>query len=237
MTALLYAALGVAIVAIVWLTFTYLSALRKLQKTESELRDMMMQINDRAMALLEGWKQREMLGIEENQRKLAREQALLDFAQWKVDFEGFIRQDAIRRSSGVILGQVTEHFVPYLPDFPFNPKDARFLGSPLDFLVFDGLSEGQVRSIVFVEVKTGNASLTTRERRIRDAVQAGNVRWMVIRPPLNGRDVLAIPESVIAKVTPAVEDDRLTVECSGCGQWNSSAALFCSECGDLLAEE
>jgi len=34
-----------------------------------------------------------------------------------------------------------------------NPKDARFLGTPLDFIVFDGLDEGEVRRIVFVEVR------------------------------------------------------------------------------------
>ena len=73
-----------------------------------------------------------------------------------------------------------EQLVPYLPDFPFNPKDARFLGSPVDFVVFDGLSDGggDVRRIVFVEVKTGDAELSTRERRVRDAVRGGQVQWL-----------------------------------------------------------
>jgi predicted Holliday junction resolvase-like endonuclease len=38
----------------------------------------------------------------------------------------------------VTFGKVTEHFIPDLPDFAYNPKDARFLGSPVDFIVFDG---------------------------------------------------------------------------------------------------
>ena len=71
--------------------------------------------------------------------------------------------------------------MPYLPDFPYNPKDARFLGSPIDFVVFDGLSEGQVKNIVFVEVKTRVSALSTRERRIRDAVQSGRVLWQECR--------------------------------------------------------
>jgi predicted Holliday junction resolvase-like endonuclease len=43
-----------------------------------------------------------------------------------------------------------------LPEFceEFNSRDARFLGSPLDFVVFRRLEEGdEVRRIVFVEVK------------------------------------------------------------------------------------
>ena len=62
-----------------------------------------------------------------------------------------------------------------------NPKDAQFLGRPVDFVVFDGLDEGEVRRIVFVEVKTGVSTLTTRERRVRDAVRAGRVEWQELR--------------------------------------------------------
>jgi predicted Holliday junction resolvase-like endonuclease len=71
--------------------------------------------------------------------------------------------------------------VPYLPAFEFNPKDARFLGRPVDFVVFDGLDEGDLRQIVFVEVKTGGSKLTSRERLIRDAIRDGRVMWKEIR--------------------------------------------------------
>lgn len=92
------------------------------------------------------------------------------------------RQDALARSRSVVSGKVQEHLAPMLPDFGYNPRDARFLGSPVDFVVFDGLDEGgPVRAVVFVEVKTGRASLTPRERLVRDAVEAGRVGWQVLR--------------------------------------------------------
>jgi predicted Holliday junction resolvase-like endonuclease len=72
---------------------------------------------------------------------------------------------------------VFEQLVPWLPDFTFDPRDARFLGSPVDFVVFDGLSTGEVRRVVFVEVKTGSADLSSRERRVRDAIRNGRVEW------------------------------------------------------------
>jgi predicted Holliday junction resolvase-like endonuclease len=68
-----------------------------------------------------------------------------------------------------------------LPDFRFNPKDAQFLGRPVDFVVFDGLDEGQLRRIVFVEVKTGQSRLTARERLVRDAIRDGRIEWTEIR--------------------------------------------------------
>ena len=63
------------------------------------------------------------------------------------------RKDSVDRSRSVISGKVQEHLAPLFPQFlsQFNPKDARFLGTPLDFVVFDGLDEGNgVRRVVFV---------------------------------------------------------------------------------------
>jgi len=86
--------------------------------------------------------------------------------QWKLEVEEEIRQDATKRSKSVMLGQITEHLVPFLPDFKYNPKDARFLGTPVDLIVFDGLSDGQLKQVVFIEVKSGSSKqLTQRENK------------------------------------------------------------------------
>lgn len=100
---------------------------------------------------------------------------------WKARYTRSVRLDAVQRSQAVTVGKVYEQIVPYLPGFPFNPKDVRFLGTPVDFVVFDGLDDGQVRRIVFVEVKTAASDLSTRERRVRDAVRAGRVEWDELR--------------------------------------------------------
>lgn len=107
--------------------------------------------------------------------------AWLYFVTWRVRFTAAIREDAIQRSQAVTAGKVHEQLVPYLPDFDFNPKDARFLGTPVDLVVFDGLAEGQVRRVVFVEVKTGGAALSARERQVRDVIEAREVEWAELR--------------------------------------------------------
>jgi predicted Holliday junction resolvase-like endonuclease len=103
------------------------------------------------------------------------------FLIWKMRYTSIIRADAVQRSQAVTLGKVQEQLIPYLPDFPYNPKDVRFLGSPVDLVVFEGLAEGRVRRIVFVEVKTGGSALTRRERCVRDVVQAREVDWAELR--------------------------------------------------------
>ena len=100
---------------------------------------------------------------------------------WKARYTASIRDDAVLRSQAVTSGKVYEQLLPYLPDFPYNPRDVRFLGSPTDLIVFDGLANGEVERVVFLEVKTGTAGLTTRERSVRDAVQAGKVEWFEVR--------------------------------------------------------
>ena len=92
-----------------------------------------------------------------------------------------IRREAVSQSRAVTRGQVFEQFAAYFPDFEFSPKDAQFLGKPVDFVVFDGLDDGELRRIVFVEIKTGAAALSVRERRIRDAIRRGAVEWRELR--------------------------------------------------------
>ncbi len=107
--------------------------------------------------------------------------ASLYFVIWKLRYSAAIRENAVQRSLAVTAGKVHEQLVPYLPEFGFNPKDARFLGSPVDLVVFDGLAAGEVRRVVFLEVKTGGAALTTRERQVRDVIDAREVVWAELR--------------------------------------------------------
>ena len=106
---------------------------------------------------------------------------LVAFVVWRAKHAGAIRADAVARSLAVTVGKVSEQLVPYLPGFGYNPKDARFLGSPVDLVVFDGLDAGALERVVFLEVKTGAAALSTRERQIRDAVREGRVGWEELR--------------------------------------------------------
>lgn len=102
-------------------------------------------------------------------------------------YEKEARLDAVKRSRSVLLGQLGEQIAPFLPGFPCNPEDARFIGKPIDFIAFSGMSEcddgesGEIREILFIEVKTGNAVLSRREKEIKKAVAEGRVRYIEYR--------------------------------------------------------
>src|SRR5262245_42375187 len=114
--------------------------------------------------------------------------AWLYFLVWRLRYSAKIREDAVQRSLAVTAGKVHEQLVPYLPEFGFNPKDARFLGSPVDLVVFDGLAAGEVRRVVFLEVKTGDAALSARERQVREVIEAREVVWAELRVPRHPSD-------------------------------------------------
>jgi len=120
--------------------------------------------------------------VHEDTIKMVSESAAVDLKRWKADEEKKIRADAIQRHKNVTKGKTTEHLIPYMDEFEFNPSDCRFMGSPIDIVVFDGLSDGDVKEVVFLEIKTGSsANLSTRERKVRDAIKAGRVSWRLVR--------------------------------------------------------
>lgn len=93
------------------------------------------------------------------------------------------RRDAVKQSRAVIGGQVAEQVAAFLPGFPCNPCDVRFVGKPVDFVGFPGASEGKpIEEVLIIEVKTGKSQLSQREKEIRAAVESGRVRYVVYRP-------------------------------------------------------
>ena len=95
------------------------------------------------------------------------------------------RLDAVKKSRAVIGGQVAEQLAPYLPEFPCNPGDVCFLGKPVDFIGFTGLTESdEIHEVMFIEVKTGQSKLNGHEKQLKDAIQKGRVRYVEYNPCL-----------------------------------------------------
>ena len=150
----------VLIIALIYLFWRYL-----------KLKD---EIEKRALELFKEWKDIEL-------KKEVDEKANLLFKEWKQKEEKNIRKDAIKRSEAIVRGKITENLIPYFPEFKYNPKDAKFIGSPVDFIVFDGLSGGNLKKIVFIEVKTGKRGiLSNREKSIKKCVENKNIEYELI---------------------------------------------------------
>ena len=89
-------------------------------------------------------------------------------------------KDAEQKAINVGLGTIVEDVLPAYEKFPFNICDCRGLFEPIDTIVFDGLSQGNVDHITFLEMKFARSQLKTHQRRIRDAVREKKVEFEVI---------------------------------------------------------
>ena len=95
---------------------------------------------------------------------------------------------SVSTSRAVLKGKMAEQLAPILPEFEYLPSDAKFLGDPVDYVVFDGYTafrdgEGRAEDIdvILIDIKSGGARLTKGQLAIADAIEHGRVRFETIR--------------------------------------------------------
>ena len=80
-----------------------------------------------------------------------------------------------QKSLSTKYGQITEQFLPLVETYPWNPKNFRFIGSPIDGVQFED------DRIILLEFKSNRSHLSERQRKIKTLVEAGRVQFQVIR--------------------------------------------------------
>lgn len=56
-----------------------------------------------------------------------------------------------------------------------------FLGKGIDYIVLDGLAEGKVPKIIFLELKSGTSRLNKNEELIRSAVEMKKIEFQTLK--------------------------------------------------------
>ena len=95
---------------------------------------------------------------------------------------------SVNTSRAVLKGKMAEQLAPLLPEFQYLPSDAKFLGDPVDYVVFDGYTnfrdgDGTVDDIevILLDIKSGGARLSKGQQAIAQAVREGRVRFETLR--------------------------------------------------------
>ncbi|AOA59351.1 Holliday junction resolvase-like protein [Acinetobacter larvae] len=98
------------------------------------------------------------------------------------------QKKSVNTSRAVLKGKMAEQLAPLLPEFPYLPSDAKFMGDPVDYIVFDGYSDfrdgdgaAEDIEVVLIDIKSGTARLTKGQQAIAQAVAEGRVRFETIR--------------------------------------------------------
>jgi predicted Holliday junction resolvase-like endonuclease len=88
-----------------------------------------------------------------------------------------------QQSKSVRLGLISENVLPFHSDFKYNVKDLVPMFRPIDYVVF---SEDE---IVFLEIKVGTSQLSEKQKKIKNLIQSGKVRFEEHRINENGYSV------------------------------------------------
>ena len=76
-----------------------------------------------------------------------------------------------KKSGEVRLGLIAERLAPFLEDFKHDPQTCTFIGQPIDYIVW-----GE-KEITFLEVKSGKARLSKRQKHIKELVEQKKITW------------------------------------------------------------
>lgn len=90
----------------------------------------------------------------------------------KRHYHDLLRQ---KKSSEIRVGLIGEQIAPFLDAWPFDTKNFKFLGAPIDGISFEE------NEMVVIEIKTGHSRLSPSQRRIKKQIKEGRVKFMEFR--------------------------------------------------------
>ena len=86
-----------------------------------------------------------------------------------------VSQIGRNRSLSTRYGQITEQFLPLVNAYPYDPKNFRFLGSPIDGVQFEE------DKIIIVEFKAAGSKLSKKQKKIRDLIRSRKVDFELVQ--------------------------------------------------------
>ena len=119
------------------------------------------------------------------------------------------RKDAVDKLRAAIKGQAAERMAPFSPGFMYLPSDMHFIGYPIDYIVFKGLTglrdngdDEASLEVVLLEIKQGQSRLSPYQKAIKDAVDQKRVRFVT----MTVGDGIATTNMRMSPSTPHQED-------------------------------
>jgi len=86
-----------------------------------------------------------------------------------------IQSKSSKQSQSVKYGQMSEQFMPFLKEYPYNYQDFKFIGKPIDGIQFEP------NKIIFIEFKTNKSRMSDKQLNIKDIIERGNIEFREIR--------------------------------------------------------
>jgi predicted Holliday junction resolvase-like endonuclease len=111
------------------------------------------------------------------------------FEAWRADERAGLRHRTLAAARGGIKAEVAEGFADVVDAFPFEASDARFVGDPVAFVVFDGHTEVKdraspsLRGVSFVTMAAPDGDGDDPGLLVAECVAGARVEWLTLRLP------------------------------------------------------
>lgn len=112
-----------------------------------------------------------------------------DFEDRVRDFEGIesehdskakeINEKAILRGRAKVPQLVNASLSGTITKLKYNPYDIKPINHPIDYVVYDGMSDGKINNVIFLHKK--NSNLAELHKSIRETVKKKQYDWKVAR--------------------------------------------------------
>lgn len=122
--------------------------------------------------------------------ELVRGQVAAQVQQWQVKELYAVRHDALDKSRPEVQRRVGTTIASWTHSFPFLQEDSRFLGHPIDYVVFEGSAqvrakqEQQITCVTFVRAREDGRD-DPDGRLVEECVKLGRVEWRTLEMTQN----------------------------------------------------
>ncbi len=89
--------------------------------------------------------------------------------------EDYTQLASSKQSLSTKYGQMTEQFLPFTKEYPYDKNNFRFLGTPIDGVQFNE------DDIVFIEFKASKSQMTKKQKHIKDLIENKKIKFKEFR--------------------------------------------------------
>jgi len=98
-----------------------------------------------------------------------------------------IKEEARERGRAQVPELVRQSLDEKFAKLHYNPYDIKALLHPIDFVVFDGMTDEEMKNVVLLAKSTTNQYLQTIHNNIARTVEDKNYDWKVVRVSQDGQ--------------------------------------------------